>query len=205
MHFRARTAAGPTGINEFGVVSGVSENGSIDPLTGFPEYDAVVWKNGTITNLGTFGGSLSYGIGVNDWGQVVGGADNTIPDQLHRRLSLCRSELLAAATQWRAFSWQDGSMRDLGTLGGNDAFSMLVNDLGQVAGISYTNTTPNPTTGVPTLDPFFWQNGRMVDVGTLGGTYRISELAQPVGTGRRPIEPGGRSDLPSIPLVGRNA
>src|ERR1700741_4039141 len=40
-------------VDERGVVIGVSENGLIDPLTGFPEVDAVVWKHGQITDLGT--------------------------------------------------------------------------------------------------------------------------------------------------------
>jgi len=157
----------PVWVNELGLIAGASENGSIDPLTGFPETDAVIWRNGTITNLGTFGGSSSLALSVNDWGQVVGGATNDIPDN---NSSAQPFLFFPVATQYRAFLWQSGKMRDLGTLGGDDAVAALINDFGQIAGASYTNTTPNPTTGVPTLDPFLWQNGKMFDLGTLGGT-----------------------------------
>jgi probable HAF family extracellular repeat protein len=158
----------PIGINENGVAVGLSQNGSIDPLTGFPENDAVVWEHGTVNNLGTFGGNGSIAWAINDWGQVVGGALNSIPDNYASGQPFLA---FPVAQQYRPFLWQNGNKRDLGTLGGNDAVAALVNDLGQIAGDSYTNTTANPITGVPTLDPFIWQNGRMLDLGTLGGTF----------------------------------
>ena len=156
-------------INNGGQTVGESQNGLIDPLTGAPASIAVLWKsNGEIINLGTLGGNQSLAVALNDRGQAVGAAANTIPD------SFSLSPVIggpAFGTQSRAFLWENGVMRDLGTLGGPDSFAVYVNEGGQVAGISYTDSTPNDTTGIPTLHPFLWENGRMLDLGSLGGTF----------------------------------
>jgi probable HAF family extracellular repeat protein len=158
-----------TGVNAYAEVAGQAEIGRVDPVLGIDELRAVVWKNGHITNLGTFGGAHSLATTINNIGQVVGMALNNIPDPF----SFIDFMLAGSSngTQARAFLWEGGPLQDLGTLGGNDAFANLVNDRGQIAGTSYTNNTPNPTTGFPTVDPFLWDHGMMVDLGSLGGTF----------------------------------
>src|SRR3974390_1665832 len=78
-----------------------------------------------------------------------------------------------ATTETHAFLGQDGVMLDLGTLGGPDSNALINNDHGQVTGWSYTSFVANPSTGVPTVDPFFWcpEDREMVDLGGLGGTF----------------------------------
>lgn len=150
----------PASVNTRGDIAGVSDTGAMDPL-GYEEANAVLWKDGRITNLGTFGGTESLAFGLNDRDQVVGAAANTVSDPV---------SMFGFATQTRAFLWQNGAMQDLGTLGGPDAAAFFINDAGQVAGNAYTNSTANPATGSPTTHPFLWRNGHMKDLGTLGGT-----------------------------------
>ena len=147
-------------INSHGSIAGASENGLIDPAFG-PEGVATLWKDGQVFDLGTLGGIFSLANDINDRDQVVGGALNAIPDEFSG----------LGGTQIRAFLWQDGQMQDLGTLGGPDASASFVNERGQVAGISFTSSVPNPETGIPTIDPFLWENGQMIDIGSLGGVF----------------------------------
>jgi probable HAF family extracellular repeat protein len=176
-------------VNKRGLIVGQSQNGSIDPLTGLPEVRGVLWRNGQIVDLGTLGGNASNANAINH-GQVVGGATNATSDpfanvpqaacQVLTTTGQCSGFTFAynalfsnSTTETHAFLWQDSLMFDLGTLGGPDSTALINNDRGQVAGWSYTSFVANPSTGTPTVDPFLWslEDGKMVDLGSLGGTF----------------------------------
>ena len=156
------SAAGST--NARGWMAGLSNSSTIDPYLGTPEIRAVLWKEGQIIDLGTLGsGTESIGAYVNDAGQVIGiSSINTEPDPL------------GFGFPTHTFIWQNGHMRDIGTLGGNftgAGASCSHAPEGMVVGQSATSTTLNPGTGLPTLDPFLWDHGKMTDLGTLGGAW----------------------------------
>jgi probable HAF family extracellular repeat protein len=151
-----------TAINDRGWVVGLSANGLIDPVTGAPEGRAVLWTANSMIDLGTLGGGpVSAATQINDRGQVLGFSFNNVPDPY---------SMFGVPTQVRTFVWEDGEMKDIGTLGGPDSGPFSINNRGQVAGASYLNDSPNPDTGIPTQDPFLWERGTMMDLGSLGGT-----------------------------------
>jgi probable HAF family extracellular repeat protein len=164
-------ASAPNDINGNGVVTGISFNGGVDSVFGLPYFDGVVWKDGQIIDLGTFGGPLSYANEINDQGQVAGFALNATPDSFDLG-DFCQN--FPMPTQMHAFIWQDGVLQDLGTLGGTDSCALFINQRGQATGNSFTNSIVNPTTGLPTLHPFLWTGDKMVDLKTLGGTMAVA-------------------------------
>jgi probable HAF family extracellular repeat protein len=171
-------------VNARGEVAGVSENGLIDPVTGLIEDRAVLWENGNIFDLGTLGGPHSFAFGISNRGQIIGWSLNDVPDAFSILDVLGYGT--SNGTQTRAFLWEHSQMQDLGTLGGPDAYASFINQRGQITGASYTNSIPNATTGLPTLDPFLWENGTMIDLGTLGGTLgsplALNNAGQVIGT-----------------------
>jgi probable HAF family extracellular repeat protein len=171
----------PNSINSKGMIVGSGDIGVIDPATGQPEIRADLRYKGQIVDLGTFGGTNSLADEVNNRGQAVGGAENTDPDPWN----FGGLAGLPSPTAWHGFLWEGGVLRDLGTLGGPDSFALVNNERGQIVGFSFTNSTPNPTTTIPTVDPFLWDEGQMIDLGTLGGTFgiagAINERGQVVG------------------------
>jgi len=177
-------------VNDRGLIVGQSQNGTIDPLTGAPEVRGVLWRKGQVLDLGTLGGNASNTISINDRGQVLGSATNATLDPFaNAPQGAClvlptnnpcsgfafafNSLFSATTTETHAFVWQDGFTRDLGTLGGPDSAPEVNNDHGEVAGWSYTSFVANPSTGTPNVDPFLWspEDGKMRDLGSLGGTF----------------------------------
>jgi probable HAF family extracellular repeat protein len=160
-----------TSINSQGAVFGVSENGLIDPVYGLPAFVATIWKHGKAENLGTLGGGFSWpGLTITDRGLAVGAAANTNADPDGFATALI-FQIAIPGNQWHATLWQNGTIQDLGTLGdGPDSQALFVNELGQITGNSYTDSVPT-VFGIPTLHPFLWETGQMIDLGSLGGVY----------------------------------
>ena len=184
----------PFAINNAGDVAGASENGEYDPLLIIKQARAVLWKNGQIIDLGTLGGLESAAFALNDRGQVAGNSTNNVRDVY----------CFANSDQNHGFFWQNGHMRDLGTLGGNCSVVNAINERGEVVGGSTTSAKANPITGAPPEHPFLWrENGEMQDLKGLGGdgsAGALNERDQVIGSSGSHADPGA-CDVPDHPTV----
>jgi probable HAF family extracellular repeat protein len=159
----------PQAVNERGTIVGVSDNDTIDPQTGLADAHPDIRKNGQIRDLGTFGGHYGLSSDVNSDDIVVGGAENEDPDPFDFGGAVILG--LPSPTAWQAFAWSEGTLYNLGTLGGPDSFAFFINELNEINGVSFTSAIANSGSGIPTVEPFIWKNGHMRSLGTLGGTF----------------------------------
>ncbi len=119
----------------------------------------------SVTDLGTLGGSTSYGTGINATGQVAGTSST-------------------ASGNWHAFVYANGTMEDLGTLGTSlpESWGYGINAIGQVTGYSYISFG-----NYNLAHAFLYGSGAMQDLGTLGGSidqswgYAINASGQVTG------------------------
>lgn len=134
------------------------------------------------------GGKNSLAYGVNVFGQVVGGAETAQPDP--GKVDFCGFQTLGLSTSGpvcAAFVWQNGVMKKLPTLGGNNGSGTQINTWGVVSG-EVENTTPDP--GCPQrfqFKPVKWQGDTIVTLPTYPGdpdgvAYAINDSGQVVGS-----------------------
>jgi len=154
-------------------------------------------------DLGDLGGGDSYATGINNSGQIVGGAA-TAGGQGHAFL-YDGGTFTDVGAEWpggwsaaygvndagavagygelapgvfRGFLWdEEAGITTLGTLGGASSYAFDINDSGQVVGHA---SLPNGY-----LHAFFYDGGVMTDLGTLGGgssfAYGVNDAGDVVG------------------------
>jgi hypothetical protein len=125
---------------------------------------ATQWKQGALTDLGALPGLNSSTAGaINDRGWSVGFSQNGLFDPLI-------GVPVTTATFWK----RDG-IHDIGTLGGVWSLATGITNDGKVVGMATVDGSPDPFWELidapwpsPT-HPFIWNQGKMIDLGTLGG------------------------------------
>ena len=125
-----------TAINNRGWVAGFSS------LAQNMTRHAVLWRDGSLLDLGTLGGpgtnSSVVWPGINNRGMVVGITEIADLDPLHEEWSCTAFLPSVTGHVCRGFFWEHGVMKALPTLGGFQGFATEVNDRGQVVGWAET-------------------------------------------------------------------
>jgi probable HAF family extracellular repeat protein len=165
-------------VNNAGQVVSFGNNDVPDPFAFFPtstQMRTFLWQDGEVQDIGTLGGPDSApGPGCDNQrpGVIVGGS----------YISFTPNAL--GVPTIHPFLWDNGTMTDLGSLGGLHAEARCINNRGQVIGFS---TLP----GEQANHAFFWQNGHIHDLGTLGGSLSEAWWINDSG------EIAGSADLPT--------
>jgi probable HAF family extracellular repeat protein len=113
-----------------------------DQVIGARRGGGFFWQKGTLTNLGTLGGSSTTLNAINSSGNVVGGSA-VAPEKSH------------------AFLWRAGKMTDLGTIGDLDSTAVDINDSGLIVGFASDHVGDSRIA-------VEWKYGKLIDLGTFG-------------------------------------
>lgn len=170
------------GINNFGEVVGVSDTAETDPNSErwscgafFPASHkghtcvGFKWQFGQMKPLPTLGGNNGFATAVNDYGQVVGWAENAVHDPT------C---VAPQVLQFEAVIWGpgDNQMQRLTPYGSDpDSAATGINNRGQVVGIS--GICQNAVGNQSATHAVLWENGIPINLGNLGGAAWHTPMA----------------------------
>jgi probable HAF family extracellular repeat protein len=148
---------------------------------------AFVWQNGVVQDLGTLGDddSRCWASGINNNGQIVGYSNGgpcmwqnggiqplqNAPLGLTGRAINDAGQVVAGS-----YLWENGVVTNLGGLGSSLYTEALdINNSGLVVGYSSTAAQTVP------WHAFIWKQGRMTDLGTLGGPFSTATAINSAG------------------------
>jgi probable HAF family extracellular repeat protein len=141
-------------VTDLGVLKGDTFSGAnainaSGQVTGFSGSegvsDVILYSGGVLSSLGNLGGATGIGLAINSSGEVAGYS-------------------LLAQGSYRGFFNSNGQMNIIDPIGQDYTDARAINDAGQVAG-----ATSTATTGLEETHPYLFSNGKMIDLGTLGG------------------------------------
>lgn len=170
-------------VKNRGMVVGIAETADLNPLgehwscsAFFPGKPTghicrgFVWERGVMKPLPTLGGTHGFATGVNERGQVVGWAENTVAD------ATCNAPQVL---QFRAVLWdtnRDKIAELPPLLGDTVSAATAINDRGQVVGIS--GICDNAVGRFSARHAVLWEkNGTATDIGSLGGVSWNTPMA----------------------------
>lgn len=170
------------GLNNLGEVVGVSDTADTDPNgerwscgAFFPASHkghtcvGFKWQVGRMTPLPTLGGNNGFATAVNDRGQIVGWAENSVHDP-----TCVPPQVL----QFEAVIWGpgDNQIQQLTPYGSDpDSAATGINNRGQAVGIS--GICQNAVGNQSATHAVLWENGVPVNLGNLGGTAWHTPMA----------------------------
>ena len=164
------------------------------------DYHAFLWQNGSLTDL-TPNAARASALDINGVGQIVGYASpqlnpgrihamlwqNGQATDLHGSLPLTVKTYAAAINEYgqiagyvengslqQAVTWINGTLTYLPAWsGGGSTIAYDINNAGQIVG--------SATTAGGSPHAVLWQNGRIIDLGTLGGRSSRAQAINGVG------------------------
>ena len=174
---------------------------------GLPAVAAAPAAAATATYKVTDLGSLGLGTGpngINATGEVTGSSSLSTLVPTPRCVPYGNHKPVCTEHPAHAFAWSNGTMTDLGTLGGNFSAGTAINSSGEVAGWADTNADTGAEAAV-------WNGGKVTGLGVPLGSVAagINDAGQVVGswsnatTGSQPFldSNGTITDLPEPGFV----